>query len=175
MARLHDVYGSFDRFEGGWENAPAAICRKVARAESGGVIDVWGACKPTRSFIYVGDCVEGLQRLMSSDCPIPVNLDTGEMATVDELVGVVAHIAGKAIRIRHLRWMPQDAGGCNSDSALLRHVLQWEPQVSLSEGLARTYAWIAAQLPQRGESADFPALSRVAAKGRQQHAVVAAA
>ena len=175
VVRLHDVYGPFDRFEGGWENAPAAICRKVARAESGGVIDVWGEGKPTRSFIYVGDCVEGLQRLMSSDCPIPVNLDTGEMATIDELVRVVADIAGKAVRIRHLRSMPQDAGGCNSDSALLRHVLNWEPQVSLSEGLARTYAWIAGQLPQRGESAEWPALPRESAKGRQRHAFVAAA
>jgi GDP-D-mannose 3', 5'-epimerase len=175
VARLHDVYGPLHRLEGGWEKAPAAMCRKVALAESGGVIDVWDDGRQTRSFIYVDDCVEGLHRLMCSDCPIPVNLDTGEMATVDELVRLVADIAGRTVRIRHHRSRPEDGGGCNSDSALLRHVLKWEPQVSLSEGLARTYVWIAGQLAPRGESADCPALPRVSAKGRQRHAVVAAA
>jgi GDP-D-mannose 3', 5'-epimerase len=152
VARIHNVYGPFGRYEGGREKAPAAICRKVVLADPGGVIDVWGDGKQTRSFMYIDDCVEGLHRLMRSDCAVPVNLDTRQMVTVDELVSVVAAIAGKSVRIRHNRSMPQGPRGCHNDSALARHVLQWEPQVSLPEGLARTYAWIAQQLAQRGAS-----------------------
>jgi GDP-D-mannose 3', 5'-epimerase len=149
VVRFHNIYGPLGSYEGGREKAPAAICRKVALADNGGVIDVWGDGKQTRSFMYVDDCVEGLHRLMCSDCPIPVNLDTCEMVTLDELVRIVAAIAGKAVRIRHNRLMPQGVRGCNSDSALLRHVLGWEPQVTLADGLARTYAWVAQQVAQR--------------------------
>jgi GDP-D-mannose 3', 5'-epimerase len=175
VVRLHNVYGPLSRYEGGQEKAPAAICRKVALADNGGVIDVWGDGKQTRSFMYIDDCVEGLQRLMCSDCPIPVNLDTGQTVTVDELVGVVAGIAGKTIRIRHNRSMPQGARGCNSDSALSRHVLQWQPQVSLAEGLARTYAWIAQQLAERDASIYRQTVARASAKGRLREPIVTAA
>ena len=166
IARFHNVYGPLGRFEGGREKAPAAICRKVALADHGGVIDVWGDGKQTRSFMYVGDCIEGLHRLMGSDCPIPVNLDSGQTVTVDELVRLVAEIAQKVIRIRHNLWISQGAPRCNSDSALSRHVLKWEPQVSLAEGLARTYAWIARQLAQRGASVESHPGARVSATGR---------
>jgi nucleoside-diphosphate-sugar epimerase len=132
-----------DSYEGGRERAPAAICRDVARAETTGVVDVFGDGRQTRSFIYVDDCVEGLHRVMHSDCALPLNLDTGEMTTLDQLVGLVAEVAGKSVRIRHHRWMPEGPRGCSSDNALSRHVLGWEPQTSLAEGLARTYAWIA--------------------------------
>ena len=166
IARFHNVYGPLGRFEGGREKAPAAICRKVALADHGGVIDVWGDGKQTRSFMYVGDCIEGLHRLMGSDCPIPVNLDSGQTVTVDELVRLVAEIAQKVIRIRHNLWMSQGAPRRNSYSAPSRHVLKWEPQVSLAEGLTRTYAWIARQLAQRGASVEGHPGARVSATGR---------
>jgi GDP-D-mannose 3',5'-epimerase len=175
VVRLHNVYGPLSRYEGGQEKAPAAICRKVALADNGGVIDVWGDGKQTRSFMYVDDCVEGLQRLMSSDCPIPVNLDTGQTVTVDELVDIVAGVAGKRVRIRHNRSMPQGARGCNSDSALSRHVLKWQPRVSLAEGLARTYAWIAQQLAERDASIYRQTVARASAKGRLREPIVTAA
>ena len=173
VARIHNVYGPLGSYEGGREKAPAAICRKVAVAENGGVIDVWGDGKQARSFMHVDDCVEGLHRLMCSDCPIPVNLDTGQMVTVDELVRVVADIAGKAVRIRHNRSMPQGARGCNSDTALLRHALRWEPRISLRDGLRRTYAWIARQLAQR--RAHGQALVPASARVRMPEPVVTAA
>jgi nucleoside-diphosphate-sugar epimerase len=175
VVRLHNIYGPLGRYEGGQEKAPAAICRKIALADNGGVIDVWGDGKQTRSFMYVDDCVEGLQRLMCSDCPIPVNLDTGQTVTVDELVGAVSRIAGKTIRIRHNRSMPQGARGCNSDSALSRHVLKWQPQVSLAEGLARTYAWIGQQLAERDASIYRQTVARTSAKGRLREPIVTAA
>ena len=149
VARFHNVYGPLASYEGGRENAPAAICRKVALAEPGATIDVWGDGQQTRSFMYVSDCVEGLHRLMQSDSSIPLNLGTDVAVTIDELVALVARLARKKVKIRHNRWMPQGVRGRSSDNTLLRHVLRWEPRVSLADGLAPTYAWIAAHVAQR--------------------------
>jgi GDP-D-mannose 3', 5'-epimerase len=149
VARFQNVYGPLGSYGDGKEKAPAAICRKVALAGPGGIIDVWGDGKQTRSFMYVADCVEGLHRLMRSDCRIPLNLGSDVPVTIDQLVATVAEVAGKKITIRHNRTMPQGVRGRSSDNALQRHVLDWEPQVSLAEGLAATYAWIARQLAER--------------------------
>ena len=99
-------------------------------AETGGTIDVWGDGTQTRSFIYVDDCVKDCTGSWESDCSIPLNLDTGQMVTLDELAKIVADVAGKTVRIRHNQSMPRGARACNSDNALLRHVLGWEPRVS---------------------------------------------
>jgi GDP-D-mannose 3', 5'-epimerase len=149
VVRFHNVYGPLGSYDGGKEKAPAAICRKIAYAASSGEIEVWGDGQQTRSFMYVSDCVEGLHRLMQSDCCIPLNLGTDVMVTIDELVAIVAEVAGKRIRIRHDQSKPQGVRGRNSDNTLLRHVLDWEPKVTLAEGLAPTYAWIADQVALR--------------------------
>ena len=146
VVRFHNVYGPLGSYDGGKEKAPAAICRKVALAPSGGEIEVWGDGMQTRSFMYISDCVEGLYRIMRSDCPIPLNLGTDVMVTIDELVGLVAGVARKRITLRHDRSKPQGVRGRNSDNTLLRKVLGWEPGVALPEGLAPTYAWIADQV-----------------------------
>jgi nucleoside-diphosphate-sugar epimerase len=175
VARFHNVYGPLGSYDGGREKAPAAICRKIALAEPGGTIDVWGDGKQTRSFMYVDDCAEGLHRLMGSDCAIPLNLDTGQMVTLDELARMVAAVAGKTVRIRHNQSMPRGARTCNSDSALLRHVLGWEPRVSLTEGLGRTYSWIAQQVAlRRTSSTDYP-VARASANGRSTERVITGA
>ena len=175
VVRIHNVYGPLGRYAGGQEKAPAAICRQIALADSGGVIDVWGDGKQMRSFMYVDDCVDGLRRLMGSDCPIPVNLDTGQLVTLDEVVGIVARIAGKRIRIRHSRWRPQGARACSSDSALSRHVLDWQPQVSLPDGLGRTYAWIAQQLAPHDANGYRQTPANASVTGRLRQPVVTAA
>ena len=108
VARFHNVYGPLGSYDGGREKAPAAICRKIALAETG-ARSTSGATAQTRSFIYVDDCVEGLHRLMESDCSIPLNLDTGQMVTLDELAKIVADVAGKTVRIRHNQSMPRGA------------------------------------------------------------------
>jgi GDP-D-mannose 3', 5'-epimerase len=166
VARFHNVFGPLGSYQGGKEKAPAAICRKVALAAPGGTVEVWGDGKQTRSFIYVSDCVEGLHRLMQSDCRIPLNLGTDVKVTVDELVALVARVAGKTITIRHNQLMPQGVRGRNSDNTLLRHVLEWEPKVSLLEGLALTYAWIAEQLAQRHAGAEPRAAAAAPAEPR---------
>lgn len=150
VVRFHNIYGPLGTYDGGREKSPAAICRKVALAEDGGEIEVWGDGKQTRSYCYVDDCVEGIYRLMRSDFPHPINLGSDRLVTIDELVDIVAAVAGKRIRKRYDISKPQGVRGRNSDNTLLRKVLNWEPQVSLEEGLRRTYRWIADQLEKRG-------------------------
>ena len=146
MARFHNIYGPLGTYDGGREKAPAAICRKVALAQDGGAIEVWGDGRQTRSFTYVDDCVEGIYRIMQSDYVQPLNLGSDERITVDELVDLVAKTAGKSIRKQYDTSKPQGVRGRNSDNSLLREVVGWEPGVMLEEGLERTYRWIEAQV-----------------------------
>jgi nucleoside-diphosphate-sugar epimerase len=146
VVRFHNVYGPLGTYDGGREKSPAAVCRKVALAADGGEVEVWGDGRQTRSYCYVDDCVEGIHRLMRSDWSEPLNLGQDRMVTIDELVDIVAAIAGKRIRKRHDLRKPQGVRGRNSDNALLRRVLGWEPSVTLEQGLARTYAWIASRV-----------------------------
>jgi nucleoside-diphosphate-sugar epimerase len=148
IVRFHNVYGPLGTYDGGREKAPAAICRKVASAPDGGIIDIWGDGRQTRSFMYVEECVEGLVRLMASACREPLNLGTDRLISVDELVDLVCSIAGKDLVKRHDPSKPQGVRGRNSDNSLLRKTLGWEPSISLERGLAITYRWIAQELGQ---------------------------
>jgi nucleoside-diphosphate-sugar epimerase len=150
IARFHNVYGPVGTFEGGREKAPAAICRKIALAGDGDEIEVWGDGQQTRSFMYVDDCVEGIYRITRSGHSQPLNLGTDTLVSIDELVEMVARIAGKTIKIRHETSKPQGVRGRNSDNSRLREVLGWEPAIPLEDGLGRTYAWIASQLLEQG-------------------------
>ena len=149
VARFHNVYGPVGTFEGGREKAPAAICRKVALASDGGEIEVWGDGMQTRSFMYVGDCVEGIYRIAQSDHSQPLNLGTDILVSIDDLVRLVAGIAGKTIRVRHDTSKPQGVRGRNSDNSRLREVLGWEPATDLEDGLRNTYGWIESELRER--------------------------
>lgn len=142
VVRFHNIYGPLGTYEGGREKSPAAICRKVALAKEADEIEVWGDGKQTRSYCYIDDCVEGLYRLMQLDYHEPLNLGTDRMVTIDRLVDIVAEISGKKITKRYDLTKPQGVRGRNSDNARLRQVLKWEPEVSLEEGLKRTYEWI---------------------------------
>lgn len=144
--RFHNIYGPYGTYDGGREKAPAALCRKVALAEEGGTIEVWGDGEQTRSFCYIDDCVEGIYRLMLSDFREPLNLGTDEMVSINELAQLVIDISGKRdIRIEHVTG-PQGVRGRNSDNSQLRDVLGWEPVTRLEDGLEPTYRWIDKQL-----------------------------
>ena len=145
IVRFHNIYGPLGTWTGGREKAPAAICRKVAEVEDGGVIEVWGDGLQTRSFCYIEDCVEGILRIMNSGYPEPLNLGSDEIITINDLVALVAGVAGKRVRIVHVDG-PQGVRGRNSDNELCRAVLNWEPPTSLCHGLAPTYAWVAQQV-----------------------------
>ncbi len=141
--RFHNIFGPFGTYDGGREKAPAAMCRKVAIAKLTGSpeIEIWGDGKQTRSFCYIDDCVTGLHKLMRSQYSEPLNLGQDRLVTIDELADMVAAIAGVRIAKSHVSG-PQGVRGRNSDNTRLRAVLNWEPQISLEEGLQRTYAWI---------------------------------
>jgi GDP-D-mannose 3', 5'-epimerase len=150
IVRFHNVYGPLGTYEGGKEKAPAAISRKVALAEDGGPIEVWGDGEQTRSFMYVDDCVEGLLRLMASGYSEPLNLGNDRLVTINQLIDIVSKIAGKELKKQHDPTKPQGVRGRNSDNTLLNKVLGWEPRIDLEEGLAITYKWIENELRKAG-------------------------
>ena len=146
IVRFHNIYGPFGTYDGGREKSPAAICRKVALADREDTIEVWGDGQQTRSYCYIDDCVEGIYRLMRSDYSEPLNLGTDRLVSINELVDIVAAIAGKRITKRYDVSKPQGVRGRNSDNTRLREVLGWEPGTSLETGLGLTYHWIAEQV-----------------------------
>jgi GDP-D-mannose 3', 5'-epimerase len=150
IVRFHNVYGPLGTYDGGKEKAPAAICRKIALASDQDGIEVWGDGQQTRSFMYVDDCVEGLTRIIASDCRDALNLGTTELVTIDQLVDLVANIAQKHITKRHNLHGPQGVRGRNSDNSRLRSELGWEPSIFLSQGLKQTYPWIEQELRAAG-------------------------
>jgi len=147
IVRFHNIFGPNGTFDGGREKAPAALCRKIAVAKLTGnsEIEIWGDGEQTRSFCYIADCVHGIYKLMQSDFDEPLNLGQDRMISINELAQMIAGIAGIDVRLKHVPG-PQGVRGRNSDNSLLRQVLDWEPQVTLEEGLRKTYAWIEAQV-----------------------------
>ena len=156
VARFHNIYGPLGTYDGGREKAPAAISRKIALVEDGGEIEVWGDGLQTRSFTYVDDCVEGIYRIMHSDHAAPLNLGTDVLIGINDLVDLVAKVAGKQIQKRNDLSKPQGVRGRNSDNTRLREVLGWEPQTTLEDGLQATYKWISAQLATQPSKAAAP-------------------
>ena len=145
IARFHNIFGVQGTWNGGKEKAPAAICRKVAEAEDGGEIEVWGDGKQTRSFLYIDECVEAIRKLMNSDFTGPVNVGSEEMVTINELVHMVAGISGKKITIKNIPG-PTGVRGRNSDNKLINEKLGWSPSQPLVDGLTKTYKWIQSQV-----------------------------
>lgn len=145
VARFHNIFGPEGTWRGGREKSPAALCRKIAEAQDGGEIEIWGDGKQTRSFLYVEECVEGIRRLMKSDFLGPVNLGSEEMVTINQLAELIMEIAGRKLSIRHIPG-PLGVRGRNSDNALIREKLNWAPSRPLREGLEKTYEWISKQV-----------------------------
>ncbi len=145
IGRYHNIFGPQGAWKGGREKAPAAICRKVALARDGGSIEVLGDGQQTRSFLYIDDCVEATLRLCRSDFEGPVNIGSEDMVTINDLVDLVAEIAGKTISKVH-RPGPVGVRGRNSNNRLISEKLGWEPSVSLRTGLDITYSWIASEI-----------------------------
>jgi nucleoside-diphosphate-sugar epimerase len=145
IARFHNIFGPYGTWDGGKEKAPAALCRKVAQAPEGGEIEMWGDGMQTRSFLYVDECVEGVRRLMESDFTGPVNIGSEEMVTINQLAELVMQVAGKKLSIRHIKG-PLGVRGRNSDNELIFEKLGWRPSRPLSEGLEKTYSWVASQV-----------------------------
>lgn len=145
VARFHNIFGPEGTWRGGKEKSPAAICRKVAEAKMGGEIEIWGDGNQTRSFLYIEECLEGVDRLTRSHHTGPFNIGSEEMVTINQLAAMVMDIAGKKLSIRHVAG-PTGVRGRNSDNRLIRETLGWEPSRSLRAGLETTYEWIEAEV-----------------------------
>ncbi|HJY84347.1 MAG TPA: NAD-dependent epimerase/dehydratase family protein [Candidatus Binatia bacterium] len=152
IVRFHNIFGPLGAWEGGREKAPAALCRKIAMAKLIGnpELEIWDDGEQTRSFCYIDDCITGLYKLMRSDYRDPLNLGQDRLITIHQLADMIAEIAGVRIRKKHVAG-PQGVRGRNSDNMRLRRVLSWEPEISLEEGLVRTYAWVESQVQKRLE------------------------
>ncbi len=152
IVRFHNIFGTLGTWEGGREKVPAAMCRKVAAAKLTGnpEIEIWGDGKQTRSFCYIDDCVEGIYKLMRSDFGEPINLGQDRIISINELAELIADIAGISIEKKHIDG-PQGVRGRNSNNDLLKKTLNWEPQISLEEGLKITYDWIESQVRESKE------------------------
>ena len=144
VARFHNVYGPHGTWYGGREKAPAAICRKVieAKLSSSNQIEIWGSGHQTRSFMYIDDCLKGVEMIMNSEILEPTNLGSAEMVSINQLVDMVEAIAGIKLERKYNLSAPKGVNGRSSDNTLIQKYLHWEPGTSLRSGLEKTYAWI---------------------------------
>jgi nucleoside-diphosphate-sugar epimerase len=152
VVRFHNVYGPLGTYDGGREKAPAAICRKVAMAKLSGnhEIEIWGSGEQTRSFMYIDDCIKGIQDIMRSETiTFPINLGSAEKVSINQLVDIVEEIAGIKLKRRYNLDAPKGVNGRNSDNTLIQKMLGWEPSVPLRMGMEKTYAWIFDQITRR--------------------------
>jgi GDP-D-mannose 3', 5'-epimerase len=145
VARFHNVFGPQGTWTGGKEKAPAAVCRKVAEAENGGTIEIWGDGIQTRSFLYIDDCLEAMTRFMNSDFYGPVNIGSEEMISINDLARMVMEISGKKLTIKNIPG-PTGVRGRKSDNKLIMEKLGWKPSLPLVEGMRKTYKWIDAKV-----------------------------
>jgi GDP-D-mannose 3',5'-epimerase len=145
IARYHNIFGPEGTWYGGREKAPAAICRKVAYAGQDDTIEVWGDGKQTRSFLFIDECIEATRRLMDSDFIGPVNIGSEEMVTINQLVDTAAKVAGKKIDKKHIDG-PLGVRGRNSNNDLIRKELDWDYEMTLEEGIRKTYNWIMGEI-----------------------------
>lgn len=161
IARFHNVYGPFGTWYGGREKAPAALSRKVIEALDSGsnAINIWGDGQQTRSFMYIGDCVQGIDRIMHCDDLVatPINLGSSEMVSINELVSIIEEIAGIELTRTYDLNAPKGVAGRNSDNTMIHRILNWEPDTPLREGMKKTYAWIEQQY--RDKKAGKPIVS----------------
>ena len=152
-ARFHNVYGPYGTWDGGREKAPAAICRKVVEAidTMSGAIEIWGDGHQSRSFMYIDDCVQGIDKVVHCDelVATPINLGSSELVTINELVDKVEKIAGVKLNRNNRLDAPRGVAGRNSDNTFIQKVLHWEPDTSLDAGLRETYFWIQKQYENR--------------------------
>jgi nucleoside-diphosphate-sugar epimerase len=143
IARFHNIFGPYGSWKDGKEKAPAALCRKVAMSD--GTVEVWGPGVQTRSFLYIDECIEGIHRIMDSDCDFPLNLGSERMISINDLALLVAKIAEKDVTINNVPG-PMGVMGRNSHNKLIKETINWAPADNLEYGLTQTYAWISEQL-----------------------------
>lgn len=147
VARFHNVYGPLGTWDGGREKAPAAVCRKIITANDTGVheMEIWGDGKQTRSFMYIDDCLTGIEKLMNSKVYHPINLGSNELVSINQLVDIVEKFDGLNLKRNYKLDAPKGVNGRNSDNTMIQDLLSWQPSIRLEDGMRRTYDWIKEQ------------------------------
>ncbi|MDG2449832.1 MAG: NAD-dependent epimerase/dehydratase family protein [Saprospiraceae bacterium] len=145
IARFHNIFGEMGTWTGGKEKAPAAICRKVAEADEDSSIEIWGDGNQTRSFLHIDECIEGVYRLMNSECQVPVNIGSDELISINDFARMVIQISGKTLKLKHIDG-PLGVRGRNSDNRLIKSQLGWAPNLSLGIGVEKVYQWVNKQV-----------------------------
>ena len=155
VARYHNIYGPFGTYDGGREKAPAALCRKViqAKKKNNDIIDVWGDGEQTRTFLYVDECVEGTLRLFESDHSDPINIGSDEQVSINQMIGIIEDISGiNKLNKNYQLDKPKGVRGRSSNNDLIKKVLNWSYQMSLKDGLMKTYDWIENEMDKKGSN-----------------------
>lgn len=145
IARFHNIFGPEGTWMGGKEKAPAAICRKVAASPDEGTIEIWGDGEQTRSFLFIEECLDAVEKLMSSNLIGPVNIGSEEMVSINHLVRIAMSFENKNLKVVNIPG-PQGVRGRNSNNSLIREKLGWDYTMKLEQGLSRTYFWIKEQI-----------------------------
>ncbi len=151
VGRFHNIFGPLGTWTGGKEKAPAAICRKVSEAIDGETIEIWGDGKQTRSFLYIDDCIDAVIRFMNSNFKGPLNIGSEEMISINDFTKMIIEISGKNLKIKNIEG-PVGVKGRNSDNKMIREKLNWEPKLSLKQGITETYFWIKEQVSKKTAS-----------------------
>ena len=146
IARFHNIYGPMGTFDGGREKSPAALCRKIAKVDDRGEIEVWGDGEQVRSYCYVDDCVEGIYHLMQSEYHEPMNIGSDHKVTINQLIDIIRKISGKKFTCKYDTTKPKGVTARNADIRLAFKTLKWEPKVCLEDGMKKTYEWIHNQI-----------------------------
>ena len=155
VARYHNIYGPFGTYDGGREKAPAALCRKIISAKKNNLsqIDVWGDGKQTRTFLYVDECVEGTLRLFESDYSNPINIGSDEQVSINEMIEIIENISGVSKLNKNYQLdKPKGVRGRSSNNDLIKKVLGWSYEMSLKDGLTKTYEWIDSEMSKKGSN-----------------------
>lgn len=143
IVRFHNIYGPECAYDGGREKAPAALCRKAIKGND--TIEIWGDGEQTRSFCYIDDCLTALEKVMDSDLDVPINIGRDEMVSINHLVDTIIKVSDKKLKKVHIEG-PQGVRGRNSDNSLFKKKFNWEPEISLKDGITITYEWIKKQI-----------------------------
>lgn len=151
IARFHNVYGPFSEYQGGREKAPAALIRKTIEAKktNNHQIEIWGDGKQSRTFMYVDDCVKGIDLIMHSTIQRPINLGTNQLVTINQLVSLIEKIANIKLKRKYNLNAPKGVRGRSSDNSLIKKYLNWEPLISLEDGLKKNYQWIEQKMAEK--------------------------
>jgi len=153
IARYHNIYGPYGTYDGGREKAPAALCRKIiqAKKENTESIDVWGDGEQTRTFLFIDECVEGTLKLFESDYSEPMNIGSDEQVSINQMIDIIREIAEiEKLNKNYQLDKPKGVRGRSSNNELIKKVLNWSYQMSLKEGLTKTYKWIENEMSQKG-------------------------